>query len=130
MAYFQFIATRSLASGYSAGDTVDLAVKCQSVDADFQPVKEVHTTLSGKRFHRVIRNETTYDIEAGPIVGQDSIALMQMFIHSISDGSIFAGDLDNDVGLSFTNYQIEGKLSPPKKLSSEIYVYRFTLVQV
>ena len=130
MAYFQFTATRSLASGYSAGDTVDLSVKCQSVDADFQPIKEVHTTLSGRRFHRIIRNETTYDIEAGPIIGQANIALMQMFLHSISDGSIFAGDLDNDVGLNVSNYQIEGKLSPPNKLSSEIYVYQFTLVQV
>lgn len=130
MAYFQFIATQSLASGYSAGDMVDLSVRCQSVDTDFQSIKKVHTTLSGKRFHRITRTETTYDVETGPIVGVTNIALMTMFLHSISDGSIFIGDLKNNTGINLSNYQIEGGLNMPKKLASHIYVYRFSLVLV
>ncbi|MCP4700442.1 MAG: hypothetical protein GY862_26860 [Gammaproteobacteria bacterium] len=131
MAYFQFIASRNLAAGYTAGDSVGIQVKCSSVTQHMLEVfKKTHHSITRTPFHRVAATEQRYTLETAPVVGSESIALMNMFLWSVVDGSSFTGDLNSNVGLSFSDYQIHGKTPDPQKLSSSIYTYKFSIVAI
>lgn len=131
MAYFQFVASRNLAAGYSVGDSVGIPVKCSGVTPHMLEVyKKTHYSIDRTPFHRVAATEQRYTLETAPIVGAENIALMNMFLWSVVDGSSFTGDLNSNVGLSFSSYQVHGSIPDPQKISNSIYTYKFSIVAI
>ena len=131
MAYFRFTAKRSIASGYTAGDVVDISVKCSSVESELEVIKETHISYDrSNRFHVVQGSETTTDIKTAPIVGVAQNDLMKMFLDSVKDGSPFLANTQSNVGTGLTSHQLEGKPGKPQVLSKTIKVYSFTVVAV
>lgn len=127
--YFTFIATRSIAPGYSAGELVNVIIKAHTVDREINPIKKTHTAIGGRRFHRVSRVEESYTVKTGPIVGTEKKAIARMLFDSIADGSSFSINISGSDASPLTSMQLE---TPAKeqRLSNSISAYTFQAIAI
>lgn len=127
MAVVEFIATRSIAAGYTVGDTV--AIQFGVMRADLTPgvISQSKISLGGARRTNVHRFEDRYRITTVPFAGT-SLAVFRMFLESVRAGESFLADWESDVGPATLAYYL-AKSYTPDRLFQQTFKFSFEAVQ-
>ena len=125
MAYFRYTAKRSLISGVSVNDVIELRVGLQSANPVRDRQGKTHVSYGSTRFHRVFSVDQGYDIAMIPVLTSENRAIIKMFLDSVEHGEEFDFDF-NDSGLSLSQYTLESSYRE-RRNPGNIYEFSFRM---
>lgn len=128
--YVVFTVEHGAHSSYLVGDVVEFPIQLSDLGEDFEVFKNTNFSLNRRRFHRVLGNEETFKVDTAPIIGASDNNKVRMFLMSIASGQTFLANLNSNVNIATSSFQLDGKLKTPKKIKRNVYTYSFNLVAV
>lgn len=137
MAAFQFTAKRSLATGYTVGDTVEIAIRLRAADKKTTAVRNVHTSIGGARITRLQRIDVSYACQTIPIKNgvvapetENFVDLMRMFLDSVIAGEEFLAEFFSDViDSNSASYEMDGDYSE-SYTQPDRYSFDFSVIEI
>lgn len=91
MAVVSFTARNALATGMVAATSYDLFFQCAQYELDMKAITEDSVSLSGKRETVLHRDERTWEVTTGAVIGLDADKFV-CFLSSVSNGAEFDFD--------------------------------------